>query len=144
MQQRHGPDKFAVVLLSVDPEYFGKDNSYIARASKLFEKQKLNWPNAFLPGGWADVMHTFNLSGYGNIVVDDKGIVRGINVHGEALENLARRLTGAAAGPATRCQAVARRRLSNLNGWSGWLHVARSVRQVTVAPTPLRTVSSVR
>ena len=94
MQQRHGADKFAVVLLSVDPEYFGKDDGYITQAKKLFEKHKIDWPNAFLPGGWADVMHTFNLSGYGNIVVDAKGIVRGVNVHGEALESLVRSLTG--------------------------------------------------
>jgi hypothetical protein len=48
----------------------------------------LNWPNALAPNGFTDVVRAFNLSGYGNLVVDAKGIVRAVNCHGKELETL--------------------------------------------------------
>ena len=86
MQQRHGRDKLAVVLLSVDPEYFGHDPRYIAQAGKILEKHKIAWPSVFLPGGWSDAGRVFNLSGYGLVLVDAQGIVRGVNLRGDDLE----------------------------------------------------------
>ena len=64
-----------------------------AAAKKIFDKQMLDWPNVFLPNGWNDAMRSFNISGYGNIVVDKQGIVRGVHVHGAQLERLARELS---------------------------------------------------
>jgi hypothetical protein len=98
VQRRHGADRLAVALLSVDPEYFGKNDSYVLNTKELFEKQRIDWPNAFVPGGWGDVMRTFNLSGYGNVVVDANGVVRGVNIHGEELERLIRSLIDGEAG----------------------------------------------
>jgi len=83
-----------VVLVSVDPEYFPEDTKYVRTAAKILDKHKLACPSVFLPGGWSDVQRTFNLSGYGNIVVDAKGMVRGINSHGKQLEKLVRSLVG--------------------------------------------------
>lgn len=34
------------------------------------------------------MVRAFNLSGYGNLVVDAKGIVRAVNCHGKELETL--------------------------------------------------------
>jgi hypothetical protein len=78
----------AVVLLDVDPEYFKKTEDYLPRARKILERQKLSWPNALAPKGFQDTVRVFNLSGYGNIVVDARGVVRGVNVHGKELERL--------------------------------------------------------
>jgi hypothetical protein len=78
-----------VVLLSVDPGYFGNDKSYLDSASKILKKQKLVWPCAFLPSGWSDTQRVFNLSGYGLVVVDATGIVRGVNLRGHELETAA-------------------------------------------------------
>ena len=88
MQQRSGADRLAVVLLDVDPEFFGKADDYLPRARKILERQKLTWPNAIAPKGLQDTVRVFNLSRYGNVVVDAKGIVRGVNLHGRDLERL--------------------------------------------------------
>ena len=88
MQQRFGADKLSVVLIDVDPGIFEEQQKYLPRAKKILEKHKLDWPNALAADGFNDMVRTFNISGYGNIVVDAKGIVRGVNVHGKELENL--------------------------------------------------------
>jgi len=46
----------------------------------------------FLAKGWTDAVRTLNASGYGNILVDGKGIVRAVNIHGQDLENVVRRV----------------------------------------------------
>jgi len=60
VQEAHGKDKLAVLLLSVDPEYFPKDDSYKAKAKKIYETKKVDWPNVFLVKGWTDAVRTFN------------------------------------------------------------------------------------
>ena len=77
-----------MVLLDVDPEFFGKSDDYLPRARNILGRQKLTWPNAIAPKGFQDTVRVFNLSGYGNVVVDAKGVVRGVNVHGKELERL--------------------------------------------------------
>lgn len=88
MQARYGADKLTIALIDVDPEYFEKPEQYLPQAKKILEKQKLTWPNAVAPDGFNDTVRAFNVSGYGNIVVDAKGIVRGVNVHSGELERL--------------------------------------------------------
>jgi hypothetical protein len=88
VQKRVGADKLAVVLIDVDPGYFKTPEEYLPRAQKVLERHKLDWPNVIAPNGFSDTVRTFNVSGYGNIVVDAKGIVRGVNVHGAELERL--------------------------------------------------------
>ena len=88
MQQRWGADKLAVVLIDVDPGFFEKAEEYLPRAKKLLARHKLDWPNALAPKGFRDTMHAFNLSAYGNVIVDAKGIVRGVNLHEKDLERL--------------------------------------------------------
>ena len=88
MQQRVGKDKLAVVLIDVDPGYFSKPEDYLPRVQKVLARHKLDWPNAIAPNGFKDTVRAFNLSGYGNVVVDAKGIVRGVNLDGKDLERL--------------------------------------------------------
>jgi hypothetical protein len=88
VQQRFGADKLAVVLIDVDPAYFEKPEEYLPQAKKILERHKLDWQNAIAPKGFHDTVRYFNLSGYGNVVVDAKGIVRGVNLHGKELERL--------------------------------------------------------
>jgi hypothetical protein len=94
VQQRFGADKLAVVLIDVDPGYFGKQEKYLTEAKEILEKYKVDWPNAIAEKGFHDMVHAFNLSGYGNVVVDGKGIVRGVNVHGKELERLVEEIMG--------------------------------------------------
>jgi hypothetical protein len=88
VQQRCGANKLAVVLIDVDPGFFSKPEEYLPRARKILARHKLDWPNAIAPNGCKDTLHAFNLSGYGNVIVDGKGIVRGVNLHGKDLERL--------------------------------------------------------
>jgi hypothetical protein len=99
VQQRHGRDKLAVVLLSVDPEYFGDDQPYVDQARKILEKRQIDWPSVFLPGGWSDAGRIFNLSGYGLVLVDAQGIVRGINLRGDDLEKAVAQAVDATKSP---------------------------------------------
>lgn len=77
-----------MVLINVDPAYFAKPEQYLARAQKILKRRKLDWPNAIAPHGFNDTVHAFNLSGYGNVVVDATGIVQGVNLDGKELERL--------------------------------------------------------
>ena len=88
MQQRSGADKLAVVLIDVDPGYFSKPEEHLPQARKILARHKLDWPNAIAPNGFKDTVHAFNLSGYGNVIVDAKGIVRGVNLHEKELARL--------------------------------------------------------
>lgn len=83
------------MLLSVDPEYFTKKEKYEPQAKKLFTKLNLDWPNVWVSGGWAEMNRIFNSDGYGKILIDNEGIVRGINIHGEALAKRVREITEA-------------------------------------------------
>jgi hypothetical protein len=95
VQQRHGADRLSVVLIDVDPGFFEDQKEYLPRVRKIMDRLKLDWPNTMAPKGFHDVVHAFNLTGYGNIVVDAKGIVRGVNVHGKELERLVEEIMGA-------------------------------------------------
>ena len=83
-----GADKLAVVLLDVDAGRFSRPEDYLPRARKILARHKLGWPNAIAPNGFKDTVHAFNLSAYGNVIVDRKGIVRGVNLHEKELERL--------------------------------------------------------
>jgi len=88
VQQRAGAGKLAVVLIDVDPEFFAKSEDYLPQARKILARRKLDWPNAIAPNGFKDTVQAFNLSAYGNVIVDANGIVRGVNLHGSDLERL--------------------------------------------------------
>ena len=73
MQPRSGADKLAVVLIDVDPECF-KPEEYLPRARKVLARHKLDWPNTIAPNGLKDTVHAFNLSTYGNVIVDARAL----------------------------------------------------------------------
>ena len=95
MQQRYGADKLAVILIDVDPGYFDKQEAYLSKAKDILDRHKVDWPNAIAEKGFNDTVRAFNLSGYGNVVVDGDGIVRGVNAHGKELERLIEEIIGA-------------------------------------------------
>ncbi len=74
------------MLLSVDPGYFGTSKSYLNSAKRILQKQKADWPCVFLPGGWSEVSRIFHLSGYALLLVDAQGIVRGVDLRGDELD----------------------------------------------------------
>jgi hypothetical protein len=88
VQQRVGPDRLAVVLIDVDPGFFSTPEEYLPRTRKILARHKVEWPNAIAPNGFKDTVRAFNLSAYGNVTVDAKGIVRGVNLHDKDLERL--------------------------------------------------------
>ena len=88
MQSQFGADKVAVLLIDIDESYSGKSPKNVSSARKVLSRSKVDWPNAIIPDGWVTALKTFNSSGYGTIVVDRTGIVRGINVHGKEFEAL--------------------------------------------------------
>ena len=75
-----------MVLLSVDPGYFGENRTYVSQAEKILKRNKIDWPNVFLPGGWKRLRALLQLVRYGLVLVDAQGIVRSINPRGEELE----------------------------------------------------------
>jgi hypothetical protein len=96
VQKEVGADKLAVLLLSVDPEYFDKKkDEYEPRARQLFTKVGIDWPNVWVAGGWAEMNRTFNADGYGPTLVDGRGIVRGVGLGGDEFTRLSREVTGA-------------------------------------------------
>ena len=88
VQQRFGADELAVVLIDVDSGFFAKPEQYLPLTKKMLARYKVDWPNVIAPNGFKDTVHAFNLSAYANVIVDAKGIVRGVNVHGPNLERL--------------------------------------------------------
>lgn len=83
-----GAEKLAVILIDVDPEYYPSAEQYLPKARSILEKHQLTWPNVMAPGGLTDTYRAFAFSGYGKIVVDARGIVRGVNTRGPQLEKL--------------------------------------------------------
>jgi hypothetical protein len=73
--------------VDVDAAYYPKPDDYVPQSKKILGRHKLDWPNVIAPNGFNDTVRTFNLSGYNNFVVDAKGIVRGVNLHGKALDD---------------------------------------------------------
>jgi len=74
------------VLVDVDGAYYSKPDDYVPQSKKILGRHKLDWPNVIAPNGFNDTVRTFNLSGYNNVLVDAQGIVRGVNLHGQALD----------------------------------------------------------
>jgi hypothetical protein len=102
VQERVGADKLAVVLIDVDPGYFKTPEEYLPKSKKVLERHKLDWPNAIAQNGFNDTVRTFNVSGYGNIVVDAAGIVVGVNLHGTDLERAIDKMMEAKAAEKTK------------------------------------------
>lgn len=76
-----------MVLIDVDPAY-SQPEEFLPQAKAILDRHKLTWPNTIAPKGFNDIVHAFNLSGYGTVVVDAKGVVRGVNLHDKDLEQL--------------------------------------------------------
>jgi hypothetical protein len=82
------------VLLSVDATYLIDAKNYGSASEKIFHKHEIDWPSVYLPGGWNDAARTFNLNGYGLVLVDSEGLVRKINPRGDELEAAVKEVLG--------------------------------------------------
>ena len=82
------------MLLSVDATYQIDKKHYGMASEKIFQKNKIDWPSIYLPGGWNDSARSFNLNGYGLVLVDGKGIVRKINPRGDELKAAVQKVLG--------------------------------------------------
>lgn len=88
MQQKYGPDKLRVVLLSTDEV----KASYFSKSPKLFEKYGgAQWPSVVLPNAFNSALRFGNF-GYGKLIVDADGIVRSIGEYD--LEKSLKRIFG--------------------------------------------------
>ncbi len=88
IQEKVGPDKLQVLLLSVDLGYGMPKEEASSMDLKRLRKQQVNWPNVLLPHGWDDTQRRFNIDGYGLTLVGPDGIVRGVNISPEEVEPL--------------------------------------------------------
>ncbi len=86
--QKESRGKIEVLLLGVDQSYQVSRKRYQEKSAQIFERCQINWPDVLLEKGWDDVQESFNLGGYGISVIDEHGIVRGINVGKRQLEKL--------------------------------------------------------
>lgn len=82
--KKHGPDKFNVILLTVDTDR----QFYDSQAPRLFETYGgKDWPQIMLPGGFEGAL-TFGDYGFGSVVVDETGIVRAVGAMSFNIEAL--------------------------------------------------------
>jgi hypothetical protein len=94
IQDKFGPDKLQVLLLSVDKGYEGyersgsSDQSLATKNAQRMHKQQVDWPNVLLPHGFDDAQRRFNLDGYGLTLIGPDGIVRGVDVQPGEVERL--------------------------------------------------------
>jgi hypothetical protein len=88
IQQKLGKDKFQVLLLSVDYDYSSEGNNAADEDNKRLKKQGVDWPNVIVPHGFDTVQRLFNFDGYGLILVDPNGNVKGINMVPDQLNRL--------------------------------------------------------
>jgi hypothetical protein len=86
IQQKYGPDKFQVLLLSVDGGHHAPINEVLRDNKEELKSQGVNWPNVVMPHGFDDSRRLFNADGYGLTLIDPDGIVRDIHAFPEDLE----------------------------------------------------------
>lgn len=81
---KHTSDTLRVVLLTVDTNR----QLYDSRAPRLFETYGgADWPQIMIPGGFDGAL-VIGDYGFGSVVVDKAGIVRGVGVHGHDIETV--------------------------------------------------------
>ena len=76
----------AVLLLSVDASYGFPGHE--EKNKTLLAAHGLAWPNVLVPGGWTELEKTLNVSGYGLVLVDQDGLVRGVDLRKSELIEL--------------------------------------------------------
>jgi hypothetical protein len=87
-QQKFGEDRFQVLMLSVDLGY-GETLANATRGdNERMAKQGVSWPNVLLPKGFEDTQRLFHMDGYGLTLIGPDGIVRGIDLQPEKLDEL--------------------------------------------------------
>lgn len=91
MKEKFG-GQFEVLLISVDWSYNRNLSKTEKTAESILKKTKVTSRNVFDPAGWAGVGRTFNAGGYGLILVDSDGIVRGANIRAEEARKLLRKI----------------------------------------------------
>ena len=88
LQQRFGTDKLQVLLLSVDLSYETPKAEAAKGDAQRMKEQQVEWPNVLVPDGFDGTQRRFNLDGYGLTLIGPDGIVRGVDVRADEVENL--------------------------------------------------------
>lgn len=88
IQNKLGKDKFEVLLLSVDAErnFCGENPADADR--KSLKEVGVDWENVLVPGGFETLLRRYNLDGYGLVLIDPNGIVRGVNLRADEVKKL--------------------------------------------------------
>lgn len=93
LQEKYGTDKLQVLLLSVSLGYGVREENEVKRQEqKVLGQQGVAWTNIMLPNGMQDTGRMFNLHGYGLSLIDPDGIVRGIDIVPEQVEELLQKI----------------------------------------------------
>jgi peroxiredoxin len=71
LQQELGEDKLQVLLLSVDISWGFADAE--TRNTATLQRLGIPFPNVLVPGGWNELITTFNIHGYGLILINPDG-----------------------------------------------------------------------
>jgi hypothetical protein len=87
------------VLVSIGRSYSTDLRRDKRKSAAIFAKQKITWPSVYDPLGWAGVQRRFNADGYGLILVDAQGIVRGVDLSKRDLKSLLEKTLGKKKAP---------------------------------------------
>ena len=93
IQHKFGSDKVQVLLLSVDLGYGSSKEEAAKSDLQRMHKQNVQWPNVLLTKGFDDAQRRFNLDGYGLTLIGPDGIVRGVDVRADDVEELLRKMS---------------------------------------------------
>lgn len=92
IQEKFGSDKFEVLMLSVDAGFHMPGKSPLVGNRDKLQSQGVKWDNVLLPHGFDDAHRKFNLDGYGLTLVGPDGIVQGVDLYPERVQQLTAQL----------------------------------------------------
>jgi hypothetical protein len=93
-EQKYGADKFQVLLLSVDLGYGESVESATKGDKERMAQQSVTWPNVLLAKGFEDTQKLFHIDGYGLTLIGPDGIVRGLDLQPQMVEELLGKIYG--------------------------------------------------
>ena len=75
-------------MLSVDLGYGMEAEKAAAQDTWLMRKEKVDWPNVLLAGGFEEAQTRFNLDGYGLTLIGPDGRVKAVDIGPMELEEI--------------------------------------------------------
>jgi hypothetical protein len=87
-QKKYGKGKFDVLMLSVDLGYGETLDDATKGDQAQMTRLSVTWPNVLLPKGFEETRQHFNMDGYGLMLIGPDGIVKGIDLRPEDVDEL--------------------------------------------------------